>query len=286
MLSKGGVRCRCPSGHIQLASCRNVETDILSGQRFRGGLAWCGANADRASEGEQRWFPSDRKAGLREAQVFISYAREDESSARKIDEILSRYAHVKVWFDRRSLLPGADWKFEIAEAIDNADAILLLLSDTSVSKTGYVQREIREAIERLTLLPPGARLVIPVRLANCRIPHRALQGLNWVDLFPKWQPGLNQLLTGLGLDPGQVRHGGYSHRVVLPGSTKYGGRTVLFDLAAEIDVHETEAQKIAVPPIACCVRTAFRSWSRRERLRARQCLALEGQRHADRLLAS
>jgi hypothetical protein len=55
---------------------------------------------------------------------------------------------MQVWLDTRDLLPGMHWPDEIAGALEKSDAIILLLSEASVNKTGYSQYEVRHALRR------------------------------------------------------------------------------------------------------------------------------------------
>jgi hypothetical protein len=180
-------------------------------------------------------------------QIFISYAREDQAVAEKLYDILVSFNSVKVWLDVHNLLPGADWREEIATAIERSDMIILLLSDSSINKAGYVQREIRDAIERLSLQPPGERLIIPVRLSPCEPRHRALTQLHWVDLFPTWQPGLSKLLAGLGLSDELHRRRNFTHKYFVLGKLKIHGYSQIVPVDAEITGDGERA--LEVPPL-------------------------------------
>jgi len=76
--------------------------------------------------------------------LFLSYAREDEVSASRLYRELVE-GGVKVWFDRESLEPGANWKSEIKKAIRQSRYFIALMSSKSVSKKGFVQSELRPA---------------------------------------------------------------------------------------------------------------------------------------------
>ena len=47
------------------------------------------------------------------------------------------------WLDEEKLYPGQDWDLEIEKAVEAADAVIVFLSNNSVTKEGYVQRELR-----------------------------------------------------------------------------------------------------------------------------------------------
>lgn len=126
-------------------------------------------------------------------KVFISYAREDKDIARRLyQDFLA--AGAAPWLDEECLLPGQRWKAAISAAIRESDFFVALLSVRSVSKRGYVQKELREALELLEQSPEGEIYVIPARLNECRPTHERLLELNWVDLFPDYKSGLRRLL--------------------------------------------------------------------------------------------
>jgi len=129
-------------------------------------------------------------------QVFISYARQDADAARKINEDLKRRG-VDTWFDEESLLPGQNWRTAIKKAIKDSRFFLALLSSNSVTKKGFVNKELREALELLDEFPESAIFIIPVRLNNCTPSHEKLLDLNWVDLFISWQDGIEKILRSI-----------------------------------------------------------------------------------------
>lgn len=125
--------------------------------------------------------------------IFISYAKEDIEVAGRIYDDL-RKAGLNPWFDRESLLPGQRWKSEIHKAIRNCRYFLALLSTQSVTKKGYVQKEIKEAIDVLDEFPESTVFIIPARINECSPSHERLHDLHWVDLFPSYEDGLAKIL--------------------------------------------------------------------------------------------
>ena len=115
------------------------------------------------------------------AKIFISYAREDEATAETIYASLVNLGH-SVWLDRKKLVPGQEWKMEIEKAIQSSDIFLACLSKHSVDKVGFVQTELRRALEVTDLMPEGKIYIIPVRLDECEVPFK-LKNLQWVDYF-------------------------------------------------------------------------------------------------------
>ena len=86
------------------------------------------------------------------------------------------------WLDEEDLLPGQDWDIEITKAVRSAAAIVVCLSASSVPRRGYVQKEIKRALDVADEQPEGAIFIIPARLDDCEVPDR-LQHLHRVDLF-------------------------------------------------------------------------------------------------------
>lgn len=126
--------------------------------------------------------------------IFISYAREDAASANRIYHSLQGIPRVTPWLDSKKLLPGVRWKIAIMDALKTCDLFILLLSSKSVSKNGFVQKEISEALDKLKAFPPDQIFLVPARLDDCQPKHPELLDLQWVDLFPDWDAGLEQIL--------------------------------------------------------------------------------------------
>ncbi len=126
-------------------------------------------------------------------QVFICYAREDYAIAERLYHDLQR-AGVKPWLDEEVLLPGQNWKRMIKQAMKQSSYILALLSSHSVSKTGYVQKELKEALDLLDQQAPSKIFIIPVRIDECEPDDERLQELHWVNLFSDYKEGLRQIL--------------------------------------------------------------------------------------------
>jgi hypothetical protein len=134
-------------------------------------------------------------------KVFISYASEDASSAHKLYDCLKE-AGVLPWLDRESLLPGQKWRVHIKREIESSDYFIALLSTKSVDKRGYVQKELKQALDLLDEYPESEIFVIPVRLEECLPTHEKVKDLHWVDLFPSLNAGVEKILrvvsTGSG----------------------------------------------------------------------------------------
>jgi hypothetical protein len=126
-------------------------------------------------------------------KVFISYAREDRSFAERIYNSL-KDLQIDPWLDTRSITPGMRWKDEITRGLRAADYCIILLSDHSVSKRGFCQSEILDALEILKQFPRDRAFIIPVRINECTPHDLQLQDLQDIDLFPNYEHGLFTLI--------------------------------------------------------------------------------------------
>ena len=115
------------------------------------------------------------------SEIFLSYAREDLENARRLWNDF-RSAGLDVWFDQDKLEPGQDWKLEIEKAIRDSKIFIACLSSRSVTKRGFVQTELRRALDVLDQVPEGEVFIVPLRLDHCEVPHR-LDHLHYVDVF-------------------------------------------------------------------------------------------------------
>ena len=128
--------------------------------------------------------------------VFISYAKEDSKDAERLYMDL-RSAQIDAWMDTKRLLPGQDWKHEIKRAIKEAAVVIVLISEHSVNKRGFVQSEMKKALESLEEVPKNQIFLIQARLDKSAPVDEELQNLHWVDLFPDYNKGLQRILSAL-----------------------------------------------------------------------------------------
>ena len=126
-------------------------------------------------------------------KVFISYAREDFQMAMKIYSSLME-SGIDAWIDNKNLLPGQRWKEVIYREIEKCSYFLALISSSSISKTGYVQKELKIALDILDKYPPENVFIIPVRLDESEVYDLKLKELNWIDLFESYNEGIYKIL--------------------------------------------------------------------------------------------
>ncbi len=123
-----------------------------------------------------------REEELAKPRIFLCHASEDKERVKELYHQLKK-AGYNPWLDKYDLLPGQKWRVEIRKILgDHNNLVVVCLSNSSVTKRGTVQREIKWALDLLEEMPEGAIYLIPARLESCQVPDR-LSELHWVDLF-------------------------------------------------------------------------------------------------------
>jgi hypothetical protein len=112
-------------------------------------------------------------------KVFISYAKEDYGFAEKLYIFLAEN-NFNPWLDKKGILPGQNWDYVIKKSLREANYIILLLSNISVQKRGYVQREFKLALEYFEEKLEDDIYLIPLKINDCEIPQR-LSRFQWVE---------------------------------------------------------------------------------------------------------
>ena len=77
-------------------------------------------------------------------KVFISHAYTDEPLVKKIADGLEE-AGLEVWDATREVLPGANWTDEVARALKESKAMVVLLTADAL-RSSWVRREIEYAL--------------------------------------------------------------------------------------------------------------------------------------------
>ena len=82
----------------------------------------------------------------RKLKVFLCHSKDDKLKVRKLYDRLVTDGF-DVWLDEIKLMPGQDWDLEIRKAVRNSDTVVVFLSNSSITKEGYIQKEIRLALD-------------------------------------------------------------------------------------------------------------------------------------------
>lgn len=126
-------------------------------------------------------------------RVFLSYSSMDKPIVQNLVVSLTKL-NIDIWFDEQNILPGQDWDFEIKEGVRNSDVVIVCLSQNSIMKAGYIQKEINTALDIADEQPEGSIFIIPLKLEPCKIPRR-LGRWQWVNYFE--EEGFMKLVLSL-----------------------------------------------------------------------------------------
>jgi formylglycine-generating enzyme required for sulfatase activity len=141
-------------------------------------------------------------ASSRALRVFLCHASSDKPAVRELYQRLCTDG-IDAWLDEENLLPGQDWQYEIPKAVRQSDVVLVCLSRGSINKAGYIQKEIKFALDAADEQPQGTIFLIPLKLEECDVPER-LSRWQWVNLYSsngyeRLMRALRVRVAGLGL---------------------------------------------------------------------------------------
>jgi hypothetical protein len=144
----------------------------------------------------------------RKLHVFLCHASQDKPVVRELYQRFGAEGWIDPWLDEEKLLPGQDWDLEIEKAVEAADAVIVCVSNRSVTKEGYVQKEIRKVLDIALEKPEESIFIIPLRLDECELPRR-LRAWHYVDYFPaeRRSRAYQRLLKSLQLRLDQLQPG-------------------------------------------------------------------------------
>ncbi len=115
---------------------------------------------------------------------------------RELYTKLIGYDWITPWFNEEEIVPGREWELEIANAIRASHVVIICLSKASITKEGYVQKEITNALTIAEEKPEGTIFLVPIRFEDCNVPAR-IQKWQWVNYFE--ENGFERLLKALRL---------------------------------------------------------------------------------------
>jgi hypothetical protein len=126
-------------------------------------------------------------------KIFLCHASEDKEKVRELYLRLSEQ-NFDLWLDEEKILPGQNWRFVISKAVKKSHVVIVCLSNKSVIKSGFVQKEIRYALDQADEQPENVIFVIPLKFEECDVPQR-LNKWHWVNYFE--MDGHKKLLKAL-----------------------------------------------------------------------------------------
>ena len=155
--------------------------------------------------------------------VFVSYASQDVAVANSIVENLEEHG-CKCWIAPRDVKPGAQYADAIVRAINEAKAVVLVMSGSAVGSS-HVAREVERAASK-------GKPIIPFRIDNAPLNPELeyfLSNSQWIDV-PKL--GMAAALTRLAEAVGHVSP--ISPQAVLPLPRSGGVRKRTVIVAASV----------------------------------------------------
>jgi len=114
-------------------------------------------------------------------KVFLSYAKEDRDFVLECYEELKR-KNFNPWMDEHDLLPGQAWDECIKANMKDTDVVLVFMSSDSVSKVGYVQRELKYFADKRKDYPEGFIYLIPIQLNQCDVPNTIASEIQFINI--------------------------------------------------------------------------------------------------------
>ena len=141
--------------------------------------------------------PTNAKAKM---QVFLCHSSNDKKAVRSLYKQLCAKG-LDAWLDEENILPGHDWELEILRVVRGSDAVIVCLSLNSISKSGYVHKEIKQALDAADAQPDGTIFLIPLKLEPCEVPER-LKRWHWVNYYE--ESGFERLMKALQTRAGQL----------------------------------------------------------------------------------
>jgi len=134
------------------------------------------------------------------ADVFISYAREDQAFVRQLHEALAQHSR-ETWVDWQDIPLTAQWWQEIQHGIEAADNFVFVISPDSLASQ-VCQDELEHAIEHNKRLIPVVR-----RESTSQRIHEALASHNWLFMRQDddFDGAFDSLIRALDTDLDYVR---------------------------------------------------------------------------------
>lgn len=126
-------------------------------------------------------------------QVFLAYVEEDLERVRQLYAACEQEGF-RPWLDKKKLMPGQNWPRSIETAIQTSDFFVACFSRRSTSKRGGFHSELRYALSCASKVPLDETFFIPIRLDDCIVPRSIATEVQYVDLFPDWEAGVNNVI--------------------------------------------------------------------------------------------
>lgn len=134
------------------------------------------------------------------SDVFISYSRKDIAFARVLYDALKAKG-LNIWVDWEDIPPSADWLAEVYRAIEGADTLVFIVSQTSVHSE-VCRREIEHGLR-------NHKRLVPILLHDIDPSALPLEiaSLNWIFFREQddFQQAFDKLVGAIQMDFGWIR---------------------------------------------------------------------------------
>jgi hypothetical protein len=129
-------------------------------------------------------------------KIFISYSRDNLDFVTRLVDSLRKRGET-VWFDSH-IRSGNQWDNTIEREVRNADLLITVLSDTSVTS--------HNVMDEVSLAMDLGKTIIPIKIRECEIPMR-LRRYQYIDFTEDQQWAFNKLIEDINeeLPKGPVR---------------------------------------------------------------------------------
>lgn len=138
-----------------------------------------------------------------ELNVFISHASVDKPTARRIVETL-RGKGIYPWIDEDAILVGHSIPGRIADGLDRADLLCVLISKAAL-ESAWVTRELEVFLHKF--LKEG-RAILPCRLDKSDMPT-LISNIKYADFSEDFDTGMRDLLAAV-----EIGEAAYEHEII------------------------------------------------------------------------
>ncbi|WP_417436293.1 toll/interleukin-1 receptor domain-containing protein [Hoeflea sp.] len=127
--------------------------------------------------------------------IFISYAREDIELVSQIVNSIQAIG-LSVWFDQDRLKPGHPWEPKIEGAIDRCNAAIIFVSEFTLQKKSYLEKEIDLLIEKQNKISTNQDVfILPILIGSGDISGSKLDRLQFFDYRDTERANIGDLLS-------------------------------------------------------------------------------------------
>lgn len=142
--------------------------------------------------------------------IFISYASPDRERVVVFHDYLKAQGF-HVWMDFQQLKGGQNWHYEITRALNRATLILMFVSENSVDRRGYLQREIKISLDRAHERLVDDIYIVPVLLDETAAIPEQLDDIQFINaghpnVFDQIKDSITHQLERIGAETSVIQN--------------------------------------------------------------------------------